>query len=85
MLTRFKTRSGSIYEVDYEAKTWSCISKSEKSGLRSMLGKFYNNPVVKVGQNVFFWSDPFTPIACARIIETSPVVEMETLYEAVQS
>lgn len=80
-MIRFTTESGSIYEVDYDACCWARIKATSKSGrLRTDTAQFFNNPVVKLGQPVAFWSDALPTSergTVARIIYTTPVTDME--------
>lgn len=82
MITRFKTEHGSIYEIDYDLKTWKCIDKAQDNdplGLRTMEGVFNHISPIELGYRVDLYCIPLTTEASFRYISTSPVVGFEVL------
>lgn len=79
MKTQFKTESGSIYTIDYEARVWARTIETPRSGhLKTSTAVFINVPVVKLGQRVEFWCPPIREGAILRLVSTSPVTEIQS-------
>lgn len=82
--TIFRTESGSLYEVDYGAKTWTRLEKPWVEGdypLRTGEGKFDRISEVEVGKPVTLFAEPLDPTATMRCIQTSLVVEILSTSE----
>lgn len=72
MTIKFRTESGSVYAVDDTTKVWASTSTST----RSDGGDFYERSPVIMGEPVTLVCPPFVEGAVARLIHTSPVVEI---------
>lgn len=75
---QFKTITGSLYEIDNDAKTWTRLEEGKDKGpmpLRTVSGEYLTRSAVEVGEGVEFTCKPITPGATFRYIYTSDVVE----------
>lgn len=71
MVVKFRTESGSVYEVDYEKRTW----KSSSLNTRTSEGEFtFASPQVTVGEAFVMFGKGLK--FGTRLIATSPVVEV---------
>lgn len=77
-MIRFRTRTGSIYQIEPKEKRWDRIVESSESGpLRSRSGKYNTVSKVQVGKTVVLVCPPFNPeVDIPRVIETSEVEEI---------
>ena len=80
MIIRFKTKSGSKYQIDYEARVWECFYAGVKSKIRIDTGVFFNNPIVKLGERVVILGPALQEGMFGRFISTSPVQSFEQFY-----
>lgn len=78
MITRFLTKSGSLYELNSEQMTWRRVLKTEKSGrTRKSNGRLIHWPVIEKGKSVLMFDDDVKPGALAHCVVTSVVVVIE--------
>lgn len=86
MKIRFETKSGSVYALDSEAKTWQRESKTGESGeIRTESGKIIGLfPEVKLNYPVVIFTDPAadTPEFADRYLRTSFVTKILSVKEA---
>jgi hypothetical protein len=83
MKTRFTTEHNSVFEIDYQERTWKHISSghdNEKRGLRTTEGAYIEISPINLGDRVQLWCEPFVEGAAARLISTSPVVSFEVVF-----
>jgi hypothetical protein len=86
MRIRFKTETGSLYEVDDDKKTWSRLTTTEESGpVRTKTGRFLDRTPILLGQSTTFVCPPFVEGTDGRIIQTSRVVGLELVDSLVES
>jgi hypothetical protein len=77
---RFKTESGSLYELDEEAMTWSRLTHSAESvAVRTKSGPMLKWPEVKIGRECRILGPSLSFVGGIRLIETTPVVSVEAL------
>lgn len=79
MVERFTTESGSVYEINDTAMTWTRINKTARSGgIRSETGVFDNRTPVVVGKRFGMLCPPFdeTWSGSPRMIVTSTVIAL---------
>jgi hypothetical protein len=75
---KFKTETGSEYELDLDAMTWKRLSRTTASGnLRTSEGALLEKPVVEIGAPVALLGAPIREGAVARLVLTSNVVGIE--------
>ena len=81
MKTAFKTEHESIYEIDYDNKTWIQLEAGHDNDgtfdLRSTSGPFIYVSEIEVGCRVSITTPPYIEGATFRFISTSPVVSIE--------
>jgi hypothetical protein len=78
-LIRFRTESGSLYEIDTDKKTWDRLEKPNREGsypLRTTSGTYYSLNVIEVGFPAQWLSEPIDPTKDFRLVETSLVTEI---------
>lgn len=76
-ITRFATRSGSIYEIDHEARTWArLINSAESNRVRTPDGTFLSISPIRVGSSVTLTCPPIVEGTDVRWIQTTPVVRI---------
>ena len=82
-ITRFTTVSGSLYEINHTAKTWSRPVHAPESsagrtpnGVRTSDGTFRTVSPIRVGATVVLTCDPIVAGADVRSIQTTPVVRI---------
>jgi|GEM_PF-3252413 len=76
------TRSGSIYHIDQEQKTWARVSKTEDSGIcRTESGNIIEINVPQIGSPLTIVTDRLseTPSDAFRILLTSNVVDIKEI------
>lgn len=73
---RFSTLTGSVYEVDDEARSWKRLT-GQTRGLRTESGEFLQRSAIREGERAQFACEPLTEGATIRIITTSPVTAIE--------
>jgi hypothetical protein len=78
MKTKFRTESGSLYEIDYVNRTWARLQHNEAVSpfVRTPDGTFDNVPEIVVGRPVIITGPSLTPGGLFRIIQTTPVTEI---------
>ena len=77
MIYNVRTQTGSIYQIDTEAMTWTRLESTEHSGrLRTDGGALSCEPEIKLGERMIILGPPITPWTYGRIILTTPVVEI---------
>jgi hypothetical protein len=79
-MKRVTTESGSVYLIDFEAKTWERVSSSPESGkIRTNSGTIQNtNPLkIEVGRPIEILTDRINPLAHYRLLATSIVMAIE--------
>jgi hypothetical protein len=80
-MIRFKTRTGSIYEIDSEHLRWARVTETEKSGyVRGDNGALLEIPEIQLGYPAILNCEPYHDKADGRLIITSAVMEVEN-YE----
>jgi hypothetical protein len=78
---KFRTETGSLYEIDYDKKQWSRLEEPKIQGrkpLRTKTGSFNEISDIVVGQPVLIFGPSLTPGTNGRCIRTSYVVEILT-------
>jgi hypothetical protein len=78
-IVRFRTESGSLYEIDSIQKTWARLEEPTIEGsypLRTKSGNYYSLNVIEVGFPAQWLSEPIDPTKDFRLVETSRVVEI---------
>jgi hypothetical protein len=79
-MIRFKTITGSVYEIDTENLRWARLSYTENSGyVRGENGPLLAIPEVKLGHSVIMNCPPVDDKYVGRLIITSAVMEVEKL------
>jgi len=81
MKLRFETESGSLYEIDYEQKTWKRLRHDEEKSpfVRTTIGDITGPlPDVQLGKSVTIVGTSLTPGGICRMIVTSPVTKHYT-------
>lgn len=74
---RFETESGSLYELDHDARTWRRLRHADDStAVRTPDGSFTQASPVIVGRSVHIVGAPLDPAADLRLITTSPVTRI---------
>lgn len=80
MKVAFKTEHDSIYEIDFETKTWTQLEAGhDREGyldLRTESGPFFSVSEIRVGHRVDILAPPFVPGSTFRHISTSPVASI---------
>lgn len=80
MKTRFRTETGSLYEIDFELKTWARLEQPRYQGahpLRTMEGTYNQISEIRIDEPVVITGAPLDPAATFRGITTSRVVEIQ--------
>lgn len=80
MKTRFRTETGSLYEIDFALKTWARLEPPRYQGaspLRTLEGSFTEISPIEVGHSVEIISAPLDLTKDFRSILTSHVVVTE--------
>jgi hypothetical protein len=78
-MIRFRTESGSLYEIDTAAKTWARLEEPNREGsypLRTTSGTYYSINEIEVGFPAQWLSEPIDTTKDVRLVETSRVVEI---------
>lgn len=76
-MTHIRTKTGSLYAVDQEARTWYRLEHTEKSGtIRTSGGVYKQISDMVIGRPLRILAEPLTPGASFRLIQTSLVVEI---------
>lgn len=75
------TESGSIYEIDFEARTWKQTKRDNdaiksNNPLRTTEGAFFAASLPEVGQCFRMMCPPLVKGASMRVIITSPVTHL---------
>ena len=71
------TKTGSIYKLDLESKTWERLSATDESGpLRSDSGTYIDIGPIQVGYPLLMECPPINP-PMPRMIVTSIVVKVQ--------
>lgn len=76
-----KTETGSTYRILED--TWERVGESDLSGnIRTPGGTILNKDSleIEVGKSMVIQTENINPLADARVIVTSPVVSVESLY-----
>jgi hypothetical protein len=76
MITQFRTKHDSLYEIDHEKKTWKQLEAGhdrEALGLRTTEGTYLTISDIVIGQRVSLVAAPFVENATFRLVSTSPV------------
>lgn len=76
---RFRTETGSLYEIDYEKKTWARLEQPRYEGatpLRTKEGTFIEISAPCLGASIRMVCSPYVEGATGRYITTSRVVEI---------
>lgn len=78
----FTTETGSIYQVDYDKRTWARLSKTSKSGgIRQESGHLLHYPAIIVGQPCTMVDDSVLEGHDVHYVQTSRVLRAELLDE----
>jgi hypothetical protein len=78
-MIRFRTETGSLYEIDMDKKTWARLEEPTIEGsypLRTTSGTYYSINGIEVGFPAQWLSEPVDPTKDYRLVETSRVVEI---------
>jgi hypothetical protein len=78
-MIRFRTETGSLYEIDTDKKTWARLEEPKTEGsypLRTKSGTYYRINDIEVGFPAQWLSEPIDPTKDVRLVETSRVVEI---------
>lgn len=75
-MKRVWTKSGSVYEIDLEAKTWRRPTAGS-SNLRTQEGTFINDPEITIGLPIKLICPPLVEEFDGRAIVTTAVTQVE--------
>jgi hypothetical protein len=79
-MIRFKTITGSVYEIDTEHMRWARVTETENSGyVRGETGLLVDIPEVNLGCSVIMICPPVDDRYVGRLIITGAVMEVEKL------
>jgi hypothetical protein len=77
LITRFKTRTGSLYEYDDVSMKWVRLDKTDQSGeIRTESGICIRQPHIEVDNPVWFIMEGLSAVATGRAVVTSRVTEI---------
>lgn len=77
MITRFKTKTGSLYEYDSVSMYWRRLNKTDESGeIRNESGICNSQPNIEIDYSVWFIMDGSEPGSHTRAVVTSRVTEI---------
>lgn len=76
------TRTGSVYIVDPDTKTWARVSSTGASGpIRTDGGEYIEMGRLSVGLPMNLIMEPLDPAMSGRLISTSTVVSIEEMVQ----
>jgi hypothetical protein len=77
MVQRFRTTSGSEYQIDSRTMTWKRLITTEWSGrVRKDSGRLIRYPKITVGQPAFLPDTSIAPGAVGHAVMTTEVVKL---------
>jgi hypothetical protein len=79
MIKRYTTKSGSIYTIDFEKKTWHRLRGERAMHLRTDDGTFISFADTEY---IYMICLPINPIYDSRVIISTNIVKVEELQDA---